>query len=570
MRKTVYVILVLCCFIIKTYSINRPYYHFKQLSIKEGLPTSIISLYDDKNGSLWVGTTQGIYRFNGEKIKKYNLPYLLRKNSHYINDIFGDNEERIWAITSQGISYYEYEKDSLQIFLRHNQPVKASIITTEGSKLLIPVTDTLLVYEKELKHSKAIPLKTTGIHIIKMEPFDSTHYLIINNAWEIKLLNKHTGEITDSPFGESSNAYDLYKDSSGRYWVSFYGQGVKCYNQDGQLLTSYNTRNSNLSNDIVLDITEWDKAIWLATDGGGVNIIYPDTHDIQILSNKENRQFPANSVTCLCHSNNHMWIGMVREGVLGAEKGFITTYTKAAQNPASGLSDKCPLCLWEDKDGRIWIGTDGGGTYWYSSDGQEFSGSNAGGFSDFFEQMFGHRTRGGGGANAGFRGQDYHADLNLSLREAAKTHKQILTVNGKQVRITIPAGVANGQVIKLKGYGGEGINGGPAGDLYITFVIPDDSVFKRLGDDLYVDVTVDLYTALLGGDQLVDTLDGQVKLKVKPETQNGTKVRLKGKGFPVYKKEGQFGDLIVTYSVKLPTNLTEQQKEMFRKIQSMN
>ena len=75
-------------------------------------------------------------------------------------------------------------------------------------------------------------------------------------------------------------------------------------------MTSYNTRNSNLSNDIVLDITEWDKAIWLATDGGGVNIIYPDTHDIQILSNKENRQFPANSVTCLCHSNNHMWIGM--------------------------------------------------------------------------------------------------------------------------------------------------------------------------------------------------------------------------------------------------------------------
>ena len=129
MRKAVYVILVLCCFIIKTYSINRPYYHFKQLSIKEGLPTSIISLYDDKNGSLWVGTTQGIYRFNGEKIKKYNLPYLLRKNSHYINDIFGDNEERIWAITSQGISYYEYEKDSLQIFLRHNQPVKASIIS---------------------------------------------------------------------------------------------------------------------------------------------------------------------------------------------------------------------------------------------------------------------------------------------------------------------------------------------------------------------------------------------------------------------------------------------------------
>lgn len=195
-------------------------------------------------------------------------------------------------------------------------------------------------------------------------------------------------------------------------------------------------------------------------------------------------------------------------------------------------------------------------------------GFDSGGFSDFFESMFGNRGR--GGANAGFRGQDYHADLNLSLRDAAQTHKQVLTVNGKNVRITIPAGVANGQVIKLKGYGGEGVNGGPAGDLYITFVIADDSVFKRLGDDLYVDVPIDLYTAILGGDQLVDTLDGKVKLKVKPETQNGTKARLKGKGFPVYKKEGQFGDLIVTYSVKLPTNLTEEQKELFRKLQSMN
>ncbi|MCI1648893.1 MAG: J domain-containing protein [Bacteroides sp.] len=217
------------------------------------------------------------------------------------------------------------------------------------------------------------------------------------------------------------------------------------------------------------------------------------------------------------------------------------------------------------------FGASGGGTsngaYWYSSDGQEFSG-NEGGFSDFFESLFGHRKR--GSRDSGFRGQDYHADLTLTLREAAQTHKQVLTVNGKNVRITIPAGVANGQVIKLKGYGGEGVNNGPAGDLYLTFVIPDDPIFKRLGDDLYVDVPVDLYTAVLGGELVVDTLDGRVKLKVHPGIQNGAKVRLKGKGFPVYKKEGQAGDLIVTYSVKLPTNLTERQKELFRQLQRMN
>ena len=215
--------------------------------------------------------------------------------------------------------------------------------------------------------------------------------------------------------------------------------------------------------------------------------------------------------------------------------------------------------------------TDGNGTYWYSSDGQEFTGHGADGFSDFFEELFGHR--GGGrsaGSRGGFRGQDYQSELHLSLREAAKTHKEVLNVNGKQVRITIPAGVADGQVIRLKGYGAPGRNNGPAGDLYITFVIPADPVFKRLGNDLYENVDIDLYTALLGGELLVNTLDGQVKLKVKPCTQNDTKVRLKGKGFPVYKKEGETGDLIVTYRVQLPTHLTEEQKEMFRKIQSMN
>ena len=215
--------------------------------------------------------------------------------------------------------------------------------------------------------------------------------------------------------------------------------------------------------------------------------------------------------------------------------------------------------------------TDGNGTYWYSSDGQEFTGHDAGGFSDFFEDLFGHRAGGrAGGSRGGFRGQDYQSELHLSLRDAAQTHKEVLNINGKQVRITIPAGVADGQVIKLKGYGAEGVNGGPAGDLYITFVIADDPVFKRLGNDLYEEVTIDLYTALLGGEQIVNTLDGQVKLKVKPGTQPGSKVRLKGKGFPVYKQEGQAGDLIVTYRIHLPENLNERQRDLLQQMKNLN
>ena len=204
----------------------------------------------------------------------------------------------------------------------------------------------------------------------------------------------------------------------------------------------------------------------------------------------------------------------------------------------------------------------GGGAYWSSSgDGSEFS--------DFFEQMFGGMG-GRGGRNHGFRGQDYTTELQVSLADAAQTHKQIITVNGKNLRITIPAGIADGQTIKLRGQGGPGVNGGPAGDLYITCHIPEDSRFKRVGDDLYVTAPLNLYTAILGGEQIVETMDSKVKLKVKPGTQNNTKVRLKGKGFPIYKEEGKFGDMIVTYSIDIPTNLTDKQKELFREIQSLN
>lgn len=212
----------------------------------------------------------------------------------------------------------------------------------------------------------------------------------------------------------------------------------------------------------------------------------------------------------------------------------------------------------------------------YGNDyGGGFSGADFGegeDFSDFFQSMFGGTGSFGrssrGSASGKFKGQDIHAELNLSLKDAVTTHQQTFDINGKKVRITIPAGVYDGQQIKLKGHGNPGYNGGPNGDLYITFTIPADPDFERIGDDLKTKVTIDLYTAVLGGDVNVNTLTGSVNLKVKPETQNGMTVRLKGKGFPVYKKEGEFGDLFVTYDVKLPTNLTDKQKQLFEQLKN--
>jgi curved DNA-binding protein len=157
----------------------------------------------------------------------------------------------------------------------------------------------------------------------------------------------------------------------------------------------------------------------------------------------------------------------------------------------------------------------------------------------------------------------------LGLNEAFTRHQRTLTLSGKNIRITIPAGVENGQKIRLKGHGAPGANGGANGDLYITFVVEDDPQFKRLGNDIYTDAEIDLYTAVLGGEITIETLSGKLKLKVPPGTQNETRTRVKGKGFPVYKKEGEFGDLYITYKVKIPTRLSEKQRQLFTELSKL-
>ena len=200
-------------------------------------------------------------------------------------------------------------------------------------------------------------------------------------------------------------------------------------------------------------------------------------------------------------------------------------------------------------------------------------GGEGGDFSDFFESMFGHASGGGRtrGSQVKYKGQDVQAQLEIPLSEAAKTHQQTFSINGKNVRITIPAGIEDGQVIKLKGHGGPGNNGGPSGDLYITFRIRNNTPFERSENDLYLKKSIDLYTAVLGGEAMIDTIDGgKIKVKIKPETQNGTIVRLKGKGFPIYKQEGESGDLFVTFEIQIPTNLTEEEAKLFNELKSLH
>lgn len=193
-------------------------------------------------------------------------------------------------------------------------------------------------------------------------------------------------------------------------------------------------------------------------------------------------------------------------------------------------------------------------------------------FSDFFSSVFNENDFGSyrrGSAGGKFKGQDLHATLNLNLTDILTEHKQTFEINGKKIRITVPAGAYDGLQIKLAGYGEEGFNGGPKGDLYITFGVKNNTNFKITNSDLKTEIELDLYTALLGGEKIISTLYGNIKLTIKPSTQNDTTVRVKDKGLPIYKEKEKYGNLLVTFKVKLPESLTDDQKKIFEQLKNM-
>jgi curved DNA-binding protein len=194
-----------------------------------------------------------------------------------------------------------------------------------------------------------------------------------------------------------------------------------------------------------------------------------------------------------------------------------------------------------------------------------------GGFSDFFRSIFGQgsQTYGGQRATFAFKGQDLYAELAIPLEEAYSGSVKVININNKNLRITLNPGIRDGQTIRLKGKGQPGINGGANGDLYITFLVQLHPDYKRISDDLHMEISVSIYTALLGGSLSVQTLSGKFKLNLPPETKNGTVFRLKGRGFPVYGNKRAHGDLYVKVNLRLPESLTSREKELVKELASL-
>ncbi|NJC26786.1 DnaJ C-terminal domain-containing protein [Neolewinella antarctica] len=268
----------------------------------------------------------------------------------------------------------------------------------------------------------------------------------------------------------------------------------------------------------------------------------------------------------------------LNEGDAAAEQKF-----KAINEANAVLSDKDKRKKY-DKYGKDWEHADayeaaggrGRGNPFGGGQGYTYSGGG-GDYSDFFSQMFdgqgGGNPFGGGGFGGGgrrrtFKGQDLEANLRVNFTDILEDTKQVITVGGKQLRITIPAGVEDGQKLRLRGQGGAGPNGGQAGDLYLTFQVATPAEYRREGADLYKTVDVPLTTMVLGGKVEVTTPSGTVNIPIAELSQPGKRMRLKGKGLPIYKKE-ESGHLYLDLQAQLPTTLTDEERAAFEQLKEL-
>lgn len=247
-------------------------------------------------------------------------------------------------------------------------------------------------------------------------------------------------------------------------------------------------------------------------------------------------------------------------------------------NEANGVLSNAEKRKKYDELGENWqqyeqAGNQGGGNPFGGAAGQQYRGGNEGyggqtDFSDFFEQFFAGKTRGGSNAQSR-RGGDYETEMEISLEEAYQGTSRIIQVENEKLRITTKQGAYTDQQLRIKSKGAKGSSEANRGDLFVRLRVKLHPQFVRKGDDLYTTQNIDLYTAVLGGEVIVNTLSGQVKIKIAEGTQNGKSIRLKGKGMPIYEKSEFFGDLYIQLQVQIPENLTDKQKKLFEELKSI-
>ena len=356
-------------FVLSTKAEQQDYY-FRQISLEQGLSQSRVQcIYRDHQGVIWIGTKWGLNSYDQSELKSYfhdrEQPNSLPDN--FIRFITEDRLGDLYVSTNKGIAIYNKAENQFQPLKYNGKPFNAWSYLQIGDNFLFGGEETLYQYNLRDKSITTIFPDIDGDKLKCINRiFQWSPDVLITSSkkdglWMYDLIKK---KMYRCPFVKEREINTIFVDSQNRLWVSFYGKGIACYSKEGKRLFSLSTKNSGLNNDIIFDFLEKDNQLWIATDGGGINILDFQTMKFSYLKHisDDEQSLPNNSIYRLYKDQmDNIWIGSIHGGLFAIKKVFIKTYKDVPLNNPNGVSERTVVSIFEDKDTLLWIGTDGGG-----------------------------------------------------------------------------------------------------------------------------------------------------------------------------------------------------------------
>ena len=356
-------------FVLSTKAEQQDYY-FRQISLEQGLSQSRVQcIYRDHLGVIWIGTKWGLNSYDQSELKSYfhdrEQPNSLPDN--FIRFITEDRLGDLYVSTNKGIAIYNKAENQFQPLKYNGKPFNAWSYLQIGDNFLFGGEETLYQYNLTDKSITTIFPDIDGDKLKCINRiFQWSPDVLITSSkkdglWMYDLIKK---KMYRCPFVKEREINTIFVDSQNRLWVSFYGKGIACYSKEGKRLFSLSTKNSGLNNDIIFDFLEKDNQLWIATDGGGINILDFQTMKFSHLKHisDDEQSLPNNSIYRLYKDQmDNIWIGSIHGGLFAIKKVFIKTYKDVPLNNPNGVSERTVVSIFEDKDTLLWIGTDGGG-----------------------------------------------------------------------------------------------------------------------------------------------------------------------------------------------------------------
>lgn len=344
-------------------------WYFKNISGNDGMPSTVRCVLPTDDGCVWVGTNQGLRRYDGKSVTSFradpNDPKSLPGDE--VKQIVIDSKDRLFVVTDKGLALRNPGENGFTALSPKSGTAIFSALCV-GDKTYFGSTNSIFSYNPKNGQLETVykwGSKDNYYNVTQMVMIsDST--ILCSNRWKgMMAVNPIEGSGRPSRIDCGDEVYSVFFDSKQRLWVLPYNKGLLCFGLDGSLLHAYTSENSGLVSNVILSLCEGeDGRIWIGTDGGGINILDPETGSFELLSQqpgKEGFSLPDNSIICLQSApGGIIWAGSIRNGLIRINPATMQTFRGLGPGSSESLSNSTVLCLFE-KDGVVWIGTDGGG-----------------------------------------------------------------------------------------------------------------------------------------------------------------------------------------------------------------